>query len=101
MPARNAAKPTTPAFLKATIEALDGKPTSLEETAQILYATKMGRDVAVVSISEYNGKLGLDVLRFYLSDDEVWKPTAKGLRMPLEIIEPLNEALTAYRRITK
>jgi hypothetical protein len=100
MPAKNA-KPAAALkpFARETLDALDGKPTSLDADAQIIYAAKMGRDVAIVSVSSYNGKLGLDVRRFYLGDDETWKPTSKGLRMPMEVVGPLTEALTAFREV--
>lgn len=88
-------------YARETLDALDGKPTSLDAEAQIIYASKMGRDVAIVSVSSYNGKLGLDVRRFYLADDETWRPTAKGLRMPLEVVEPLTQALLAARRVAQ
>jgi hypothetical protein len=98
MPRNNAAAaaPKVPPFAKETLEALDGKLTGLSDDAQILFAAPLGRDVAIVSISSYQGKVGLDVRRFYLSDDDKWMPTAKGIRLPLASAPSLAAALTAY-----
>jgi hypothetical protein len=54
-----------------------------------------GNDVGIVSISEFNGKKALDVRRFYADDDLVLRPTAKGLRIPLEVAADVVRALHA------
>ena len=82
------------------IQQYDGKPIQSDETAKRLTATPAGRDLVVTSISTYQGRRSLDIRRFYLAEDDTWKPTSKGVRIPapqvarfLDAVCPLREEL--------
>lgn len=61
----------------------EGKPILTE--GRVLSTFGLGRDVGVVSISDYAGKRALDLRRYYLDDEHgEWRPTSKGIRIPAE-----------------
>jgi len=52
-----------------------------------------GSGVIRVEASTYRGELGLDVRRYYLDDSGEWKPTKKGIRVALWLVEELLAAM--------
>lgn len=42
-----------------------------------------------VRIEEYKGKTGVDIREWYEGNDKKWYPTAKGLRIQLDMISQL------------
>ena len=52
---------------------------------------QLGKDkskVVQVNIEEYKGNTGVDIREWYLSDGK-WYPTAKGIRIQLDIFSDL------------
>jgi len=49
-----------------------------------------------VRLSEFKGRHYLDIRNFYETDDGEWKPTRKGISIPVEffveVLDALNEA---------
>jgi hypothetical protein len=67
------------------ITEFDGHAFKQMDDNEIVQVTPLNKDLAVVSISKYQGKTSLDVRRFYLSaDSEEWCPTSKGIRIPAD-----------------
>jgi hypothetical protein len=65
---------------------LDGRDTLLDSYA-------MGRDRVVISINRYGKKPALDLRRFYPDDEGTFQPTAKGIRIPLEVVPNVIDSL--------
>jgi hypothetical protein len=75
----------------------DGHMLKQLEGVEVKAITPLGRDICVVAKSEWQGKLGLDIRRYYLSaDEEIWCPTGKGIRIPEDSV---NEFLQAVKQI--
>lgn len=64
----------------------DGKPIVSGEDTRPFHAHPLGRDLCVSSISTYKGKKSLDVRRYYEDENEEWRPTSKGIRIPAESV---------------
>lgn len=47
-------------------------------------AVEMGKDIVVIGISTYEGKLSIDLRKFFLTPGphEIWHPTKQGIRIP-------------------
>lgn len=48
-----------------------------------------------VAINEYQGKTYLDIRQFFENQEGEWRPTQKGVTLPLEAIPEMIEALQA------
>ena len=46
-----------------------------------------------IRLVTFRGREYLDLRNFYLDDNEEWKPTRKGIAVPLELYEELMAAL--------
>lgn len=87
MSTANGTQPTDP----------DGLTINVDPSATVLTTFLLGRDLGVISISDYNGKRALDLRRFYFNDVS-WCPTAKGIRIPIESAPAVIEALIDHLR---
>jgi hypothetical protein len=65
----------------------------MNESKMIYEFQKNSGEKVVVQFTEYKGKRLLDIRVFYLSDDEQWKPTKKGLTLRRELIVELKQAI--------
>jgi len=54
---------------------------------------KNSAEKVVVQFREFKGKKLVDLRIFYLSDDEVWKPTPKGISLRRELVFELKEGI--------
>lgn len=55
-----------------------------------------------VRLTTFRGREYLDLRNFYLDENEGWKPTKKGIAVPLELYEELMTALAeAGKAITE
>lgn len=50
---------------------------------------KNKKDQIRIGLNEYNGKRYLDVRQFYKAEREEWKPTPKGVTVPMELYPEL------------
>lgn len=76
-------KADKPAKSKAKAPEYDSAPIAMSKDEEFVAATPCGaRDCAVAKVVTWEGKRGLDIRRYYLAEDETWKPTGKGLRLP-------------------
>lgn len=46
-----------------------------------------------IRLTTFRGREYLDLRSFYLTDDEEWKPTKKGIAVPVELYEELMAGL--------
>jgi hypothetical protein len=46
-----------------------------------------------VRLSRFQGRDYLDIRNFFQTDEEEWKPTRKGIAIPIELYDELMEAL--------
>lgn len=76
----------------------DNMPIASGEGSAVYFVTEMGRDILVVATTSYKGKEALDLRRYYADDDQQqWRPTSKGIRVPLGDTDALIDALTDMR----
>ena len=76
----------------------DDTPIASGEGSSVLHVSEMGRDILVVVITEYKGKRALDLRRYYMDDDQQqWRPTSKGIRVPIQDAEALIIKLSDLR----
>lgn len=54
---------------------------------------KIGRDIIRVEISDFKDKQYLNVRRYYEDDSGEWKPTPKGISIPVEIAPEVISAI--------
>lgn len=73
----------------------DGQPIIYEGT--VIHVFSLGRDIGCISVSAFREKKALDIRRFYLDDEEQWRPTSKGIRIPAEVATKFMDALTEQR----
>lgn len=85
----------TQAQLKSITE-FDGHPIQLED-ATILHVAPLSRELLMVSVGTYNNQTSLDIRRFYLTDNEEWKPGPRGVKIPTKQVEAFLDALTEHR----
>lgn len=71
----------------ARLLTFDEKRVVSDDTTLPLAGVPLGRDLCVISVSTYQGRKSLDVRRYYLTDDDEWKPTSKGIRLPAPAVE--------------
>lgn len=72
----------------------DGRMLKQLDGVEVKAITPLGRDICVIAKSEWQGKLGLDIRRYYLSaEEEVWCPTGKGIRIPEDSVGEFLEAV--------
>lgn len=64
----------------------DEKPIVSGNDTKPFHAVPLGRDICVSSISSYKGKKSLDIRRYYEDENEEWRPTSKGIRLPAESV---------------
>lgn len=82
----------------AIITQHDNLPIASGDGSAIYHVAELGRDILVVCTTTYKGKSSLDLRRYYLDDDQQqWRPTSKGIRVPLEEADALIEALVAMQ----
>ena len=77
-----------------------GRPINVGENATFIAAFQLGAgdDIGVISVSNYNDKKALDIRRYYLKDeDETYRPTTKGIRIPEAQVSRLLESLEPGR----
>lgn len=53
---------------------------------------KNGREKIIGEISEYKGKVSLDIRQHFFADDK-WVPTGKGVKVPLEVSRKFASAM--------
>jgi hypothetical protein len=57
-----------------------------------------GKGVIRVQKNEFKGKHYIDVRKFYQDKDtEEWKPTRKGISIPVDLVEEIIEALKTIK----
>ena len=54
---------------------------------------KNSAEKVVIQFRDFKGKKLIDLRIFYLSDDEVWSPTPKGISLGGELLLELKEAI--------
>lgn len=70
-----------------------GHPVNAGDDTEIIHVAKMGRDALVVALSEYKGKRGVDLRRYYLAPEDVWRPSGQGIRIPTEALREVVSAI--------
>lgn len=80
-------KKTAPESTLPVITEHDGKPIQAGTDTQPFHVVPLGRDLCVTSISTYKGKKSLDLRRYYEDENEEWRPTSKGIRIPAESVD--------------
>jgi hypothetical protein len=76
----------------------DNLPIASGDGSAVYHVSELGRDILVVCITSYKGKSSLDLRRYYMDDDQQqWRPTSKGIRVPLEDADVLITALMSMQ----
>lgn len=69
-------------------------PTSTPDEQLIAVLSRSPTQQIQVRLNEFKGKRYLDLRTFYFDEDEeVYKPTRKGVSIPVELFEELKAAL--------
>ena len=55
---------------------------------------KPNGEVIRIQLNEFNEKYYLDIRIHYISDEDEYKPTKKGVSIPVELYEELKDAIT-------
>lgn len=66
-----------------TITSHDGKPINIEGGG-IVAVIDLGREALMLRVNEFKKRRYFDIRRFYLSDQDEWKPSSKGVAIPAE-----------------
>lgn len=55
---------------------------------------KTGRGIIRIQKTEFKGKEYIDIRKFYQDNEtEEWKPTRKGISVPVDLLQDINIAL--------
>lgn len=60
-----------------------------------------GKTRIVLKLSDFRGKKYLDIRKWYEDDEGEWKPTRKGLTLPLENVPELVKELQRFAKVAR
>ncbi len=67
---------------------------NLQQQEVLVQAIEKGLgDRIHVRVSQFKGRVYLDIRNFYEDDAGEWKPTRKGVSVPVELYEQLQQAI--------
>lgn len=68
---------------------------SFWDSEQVLAEVDKGTEKIFVKRVTKSGRSYIDVRTFWLGDDDEWKPSKKGIAIPLELANDVAEAIKA------